>query len=200
MDNLNIYKVEQGSDAWHELRCGRITASKFKDVVAGKSTATYKGLINEIVCQILSGETEETYFNDIMQRGVDLEPEAAKDYEEILGVDASEVGFVTNELIHPEYIGVSPDRMIDNNLLEIKCPLGKTHIGYLRADKLPNTYKWQVQGQLLITGAEWCDFMSYYPNIKPFILRVYPDAEMKATLITRINEAVSEIKDIIKSL
>lgn len=197
MDKLTIYDIEQGSEAWHDLRCGRFTASKYGALMAGKSTTTYIGLINDTVGQILSGEAEEGYTNEDMQRGIDLEPDAASFYSEIKDVELEEVGFITNESIHPEYVGVSPDRMIGKNLLEIKCPKAKTHIGYLRAKKLPTVYKWQVQGQLLVTGADWCDFMSYYPNIDPFIIRVYPDKDMQKELIERINESVEEVKQIL---
>lgn len=200
MGNIEIHNVEQGSEAWHQLRCGRITASKFKDLMAGLDTATYKGLINNVVGEILSETTDETYSNAIMERGIELEPEAALFYSEIKEIEIKEIGFVTNHDIHSEYIGVSPDRVLPevNGILEIKCPLMKTHVDYLTKGKLPNEYKWQVQGQLLITGAKYCDFMSYYPGIKPFILTVYPDDKMQTQLKERIELSVSEIKKTVK--
>ncbi len=196
MDNINLYNVDQGSEAWFELRCGRFTASKFKDVMAGKSTAGYTGIVNTIVGEIISQTTEPTYTNDIMQRGIDLEGTAAELYEELYGLVTKEIGFVTNEANNPEYIGVSPDRMLpDNGILEIKCPLMKTHVGYLSANKLPTVYKWQVQGQLMITEADYCDFMSFYPGIRPFILRVEPDKEIQEALRLRIEESIEIIKE-----
>lgn len=195
MGNVEIYNVEQGSNAWHELRIGRITGSRFSDLMAGESTATYKGLVYEMIGQILSETTEESYSNQYMERGKELEPEARQFYEEQNDLIVEEVGFVTNLDIYPEYIGVSPDGVIDKGLLEIKCPIMKTHIGYLESSKLPNTYKWQVQGQLLITGQEFCDFMSYYPGIKPFVITVEPDKEMHEQLLERINKTVNIIQE-----
>lgn len=195
MGNVEIYNVEQGSNAWHELRIGRITGSRFSDLMAGESTATYKGLIYEMIGQILSETTEESYSNQYMERGKELEPEARQFYEEQNDLIVEEVGFVTNLDIYPEYIGVSPDGVIDKGLLEIKCPIMKTHIGYLESGKLPSAYKWQVQGQLLITGQEFCDFMSYYPGIKPFIITVEPDKEMHEQLLERINKTVNVIQE-----
>jgi len=198
-NNLNIYHCEQGSEQWHDLRCGRITASKFKDMMAGLSTIGFKNLMFNTAGEIISREVEPSFTNDAMQRGIDLEPEARMFYEEINGIDVNEVGFVTNADIHPEYIGVSPDGMIEseNGLLEIKCPKMHTHMAYTVNDRLPNEYKWQVQGQLLITGAEYCDFMSYYPNIKPFIKRVLPDLEMHKEMLTRMELSIEEVKRII---
>lgn len=199
-NSIIIHEVEQGSDAWHDLRAGRITASKFKDMMSGLDTAGYKGLIYTAVGEILSGEVEQSYQSDAMQRGIDLEPLAREFYEEIHGVDVTEWGFVTNEEIHEQFIGVSPDGKIEgeNGIIEIKCPLMKTHVDYVLKDVLPNVYKWQVQGQLLITGAEYCDFMSYYPGITPFIKRITPDPEMHEKLLERMESSVNQIKNLVE--
>jgi len=58
-------------------------------------------------------------------------------------------------------------------MVEIKCPLLKTHLRYLLDGKLPLDYFQQVQGSLYITGFDEWDFMSFYPGIKPFI-RIKP--------------------------
>ena len=199
---LTIYEVEQGSEAWFDLRCGRITASKFKDLMSGESTAGYQGLLFDTAGQIISRQVEESYSNATMERGIELEPEARLFYEEIKGVDVEEVGFVTHEEIFPEYVGVSPDGMIfeENGGLEIKCPLTKAHVRYLLGDKLPNEYKWQVQGQMLVMGAEYVDFMSYYPNMAPFIKRIFPDLEMHEALLERMESSIGEIKNIVEQI
>ena len=201
-NGITIYDMDQGSEAWFDTRCGRITASKFKDMMSGESTGGYKGLLYSVSGQIISREIEETYTNAAMERGTLLEPEARLFYEEIMQVDVFEAGFVTNEEIFPEYIGVSPDGMIqeENGLLEIKCPMMKTHVGYLLADRLPNEYKWQVQGQILVSGADYCDFMSYYPNMTPFIKRIYPDKEMQEALLERMDLSVGRIKEIVNQI
>ena len=56
-------------------------------------------------------------------------------------------------------IGCSPDRTVMEkggrySLVEIKCPAPWTHIGYL-LDGPGADYRQQVQGQLLVTGAEF---------------------------------------------
>jgi putative phage-type endonuclease len=199
--NLTIYRCEQGSEYWHQLRLGRVTASKFSALMSGISTQGFKNLIYNTAGEIISGEVEEQGFvSEAMKRGTELEPEARMFYEDIKNIDVDEVGFVTNDKIYSEYVGVSPDGMIpeENGILEIKCPYMNTHISYMMNDKLPNAYKWQVQGQLLVTGAEYCDFMSYYPNIKPFIKRIYPDKDMHQELIDRMGHGIDEIKRIIE--
>jgi len=192
--------VEQGSEAWFQNRLGRITASKFKDLMSGESTLGYKGIISDIAAEIISGEIEETYTSPDMERGIDLEQDARKIYSELLNVEVEETGLCIpdedNEFY--EWIGISPDGLTDG-LLEIKCPKKRTHWNYIKSNRLPNEYKWQVQGQLFVTGAKWCDFMSYHPSLKPFIIRVYPDLEMHKELEGRIRKTIILIKDEIEN-
>lgn len=199
---LTVFDVEQGSDAWFELRAGRITASKFKDMMSKIDTAGYRGLIHSCVGEILSGQMEETYQSDAMKRGSEMEEEARAFYEDIYRVGVDQWGFVTNDNIHPDYIGISPDGKIqgENGIIEIKCPLMKTHVEYLLKDMLPSVYRWQVQGQLLVTGAEYCDFMSYYPGIPPMIKRITPDEQMHEQLLQKMDASVSEIERILNQI
>lgn len=188
--------IEQGSEAWFEYRLGRFTASKFSTLMSGETTKGYSDLISQIAGEILSGEMEETYTSADMERGKELEPYARKEYESIFDVEVEQVGFVIpdeNDKLF-EWVGVSPDGMLNDGLLEIKCPKFKTHLSYIKKNVLPNEYKWQVQGQLLFTDAKWCDFMSYYPKVKPFIIRVLPDEEMQKQLIERLEKAIEDVK------
>ena len=194
-----VINIEQGSEAWFQERCGRFTASKFSTLMSGKSTKGYKDLILDIAGEAITGEVEESYSNANMERGKDLEPEARQEFTELIS-DVKEVGFCLPDSDIAEWCGVSPDGMLpDGAILEIKCPLRKTHLNYLRNDRLPNEYKWQVQGQIFVTGAPYGYFMSYYPNMKPFILKVERDEQMITDLETRIKEAITEVKEIIKS-
>lgn len=189
--------IEQGSEAWYQIRLGRITGTKFKDLVAGESTATYKDLITDIAGEIITQTGEESYSNASMERGKDLEPEAAKEYDSIFDLQSEEVGFCLfdeDDKFH-EWVGVSPDRLIgEDGGLEIKCPLRKTHINYIKANKLPTPYVKQVQGCLFVTGRKWWDFMSYYPGMKPFIIRVYSDLELHKLFIERLEKFIQDVK------
>lgn len=195
-----IINCEQRSEAWHQVRLGRFTASIFSDVMSANNTSTYENVLAKIAGEIITQEEEESYSSPAMERGIELEDEAAEYYENIFDVKTDKVGFIIpdeEDLLH-EWIGISPDRKINEGILEIKCPLIKTHLKYIRMNQLPNEYKWQVQGQLMVSEAKWCDFMSYYPNMKPFIIRVYPDEKMHLELRNRLIESVEKVKSIIK--
>ena len=191
-----IHNFEQKSEAWHEARCGRVTGTRFKALVSGESTQTYKDLVTNIACEIITRRQEDTYTSPDMERGVELEPVARELYAEIMDVRVLEIGFITPDEDTPyaEWVGISPDGVIKNSLLEIKCPKARTHLENIEANKLPSEYRYQVQGQLFVTGFEYCDFMSYSEGMKPFIIRVYPDYELFELFKTRLDKLIFDVK------
>ena len=187
-----IVDIEQGSEAWFKLKAGMISGTRFAKVMAGDSTATYKDLITDLAGEMITGEVEEVYSNAVMARGTDLEPEARALYCELIG-EVTEAGFCLMDGME-DWVGVSPDGLTDKGIIEIKCPIRKTHINYIEKGALPSVYKWQVHGNMMATGAEYCDFMSYYPDMKPFIIRVEPDKELQEQLITEIHKTIKLVK------
>ena len=53
-----IHNIDQHSEAWHQARCGRVTGTRFKSLVAKETTDTYKDLVTNIVCEIITGTAE----------------------------------------------------------------------------------------------------------------------------------------------
>ena len=176
-----ILNIEQQSEAWFDARCGRVTGTRFASLMAGENTKTHKDLITNIACEIITGKMEETYVNALMEHGIETEPEARKEYETILDIKVKTAGFIIPDEEHKyhEWIGISPDGLLpENGILEIKCPLARTHLEYIENGKLPTDYRFQVQGQLFVTGFKYCDFMSYVENMKPFIIPVKPEPDL----------------------
>jgi putative phage-type endonuclease len=176
-----VYNCEQGSEAWFAARCGRVTGTRFKELMAGESTDTYKKLVSNLACEIITGKMEETYSNANMEHGTETEPFARFEYESIFDVEVKQVGFIIPDEDHNyhELIGISPDGLLpEDGLLEIKCPIMRTHLEYIEAGKLPTEYRNQVQGQLFVTGFKYLHFMSYVEGMKPFIIPVKPDIDL----------------------
>lgn len=192
--------LEQHSEAWYEIRCGRITGTRFKDLMSGDSTKGYSDLILDLAGEIITGEQEETYSNANMERGTELEPEARQEYESIFG-PVEQVGFILMDegTKYHDWVGISPDGLTTEGGLEIKCPLRKTHMSYIEKDVMPNDYKWQVQGSLFVSGLPYWDFMSYYPGMKPFITRVYPDAEMHYKIQMELDKIIPLVNEKLKN-
>ena len=194
---MRIIDCEQGTDEWLAARLGIPSASMYGKIITtqGKWSTQADSYINQLVAEVLTGERTPVYQNEYMTRGTELEPEARRMYEFISDNKVDEVGFCMHDTLEA---GASPDGLIggdDGGGLEIKCPAASTHVEYLRGDTLPSKYKQQVMGCLWITGREWWDFMSYYPNMKPLIVRVERDEEYIAELEKCVTKTVKLIKE-----
>ena len=129
---------------------------------------------------------------DWTERGKELEPDARACYAFHADCEPQTVGFVLRN--EDRMCGASPDALVGaHGLLELKCPMAGKHMLYLAQDKLPTKYAAQVQGQLWITGREWCDFMSYYPGLPAFIHRVAPDDKFLAALDEHMPVFIGEL-------
>ena len=198
--NLKILEAEQGTQEWLDARLGRPSASQFYKLIttSGKPSASADDYISEMIAERITGESEPIYVNEWMQRGTELEPEARATYEFIHGVDVKEVGFILDD---SGEFGCSPDGLVgDDGGVEFKCPAPKNHIAWSRKGVCPSKHYAQVQGCLYITGREWWDFMSYHPDMKPFIVRVERNEEFIEKLAEQISLAVEEIKSEVRNL
>lgn len=185
-----IHKMEQRSEAWLQVRAGKITSTSFPTMANGRA-ATIESLCRKAASQRLSGKPEEGgYTNAAMDNGIAMEDVARRAYEVDQFVHVRQVGFIELD----EYIGVSPDGLVgDDGGVEIKCPQQTTHLDYL-LDRtgakdlkwIPSKYRWQIQGALWVTGRQWWDFVSYYPyfQVKTQLLveRITPDDNAFASL------------------
>jgi hypothetical protein len=59
-----------------------------------------------------------------------------------------------------------------------------SHLDTLLTQKADSKYERQMQMQLLVTGAEWCDFVAYNPNFEQsmYIKRYYPDPDAQVEI------------------
>lgn len=196
MDNL-----VQGSPDWFQARAGKITASRMKALMAktrsGWSTSR-KNMITQLAIERITETIEDGYLNAAMQRGTELEPEARDAYAFEYGVAVREQGIC----VHPEwdFVTCSPDGLVgDDGLVEIKCPSAMAkHYEALQNGSHAKEYHWQVHHQMLVTGREWVDVVSYDPRypagLQLVVTRVYQDAEVAEELKAAIVECNTEIE------
>lgn len=192
MEAFKFYDIEQNSDEWFEMRCGKFTASTFKKLLMKETTVGFQDAIAAVTNERVTGETEDDngFSGGWMQRGSDLEPEARERYEALNFVHVSNGGFWCND-----WIGASPDGMVgDNGGLEIKCPKHSTHLKWLTAGVLPPEHFYQVHGQLLVTDREWFDFYSYHPDYPDFILRVNRSPQVDKKLISALEYGIQKVE------
>jgi predicted phage-related endonuclease len=140
----------------------------------------------KILAERITGELPQNWSNEHTERGHEDEPKARSAYEFVTGNKVQEVGFIIDDVLRAGY---SPDGLVgDKGTIEIKSKLPHLHLDCLLKDKMPAEHVAQVQGGLLVSGREWCDFISYSRgrNLPLFIKRIERDEAM----IAKIKEAI----------
>jgi putative phage-type endonuclease len=198
-------KLIQGGPEWFQARCGKITGSRFKDVLStrGAARANY---MRELLLERKTGKVTEGFVNEEMAWGIKTEPQARAYYEKLYEqvncfIKVETVGFIDHPLEqYNGYVGVSPDGLIGKDgCIEIKCPNTDTHREYFAKNVLPSTYKAQVQGAMWVTCRDWCDFISFDPRLpdQPFwSIRVKRDEIYIANLAVRVDEFIQEMVEL----
>ena len=155
----------QGTPKWLAERAGKVTASMISAVLMDAKTAGYRDYQAQLVAEILTGKPQGSdYTNAHMAFGTEMEPLARSAYEAETGFSVDEVGMCQHPTI--ERAGASPDGLVGNSgLVEIKCPKVSTHLAYLIAGVVPAGYKNQMMWQMACTGRDWCDFVSFRPDL-----------------------------------
>ena len=187
--------VEQNSDEWYKLRVGKLTSSNFACIMAYNCEKWGAGAIEyaeKIALEIATQKRDESssFKSAYMERGHELEPFAVAEYEEQEMRIVSNGGFYVSECGR---FGDSPDGNVgENGCIEIKSVIPKTHWKRIKSNKMDPSYYWQVMGHILIGKKQWCDFISYCPEMpegkKALVFRVDRDEEALSKLEKRLNE------------
>lgn len=178
--------IEQGTSEWHAIRKGKPTASNFSKIVTAAKCELSKsadGYINDLIGETFAPDFEPEFQGNWMtRRGTELEPQARLAFQAYTARDVDQVGFVTHD---NGILGCSPDGLILEAGqyvagLEIKCPAPGTHVEYVRTGGLPDTYKQQVHGAMVVTGLRQWHFWSYFPGMQPhYVLVTWDDYTSK---------------------
>ena len=194
---------EQGSPEWLQVRLGKFTASKAGELMCKQKNGSYKAgrsnYITEIALERITGESVEVFKSHAMLDGTERERTASLAYQFKTGLETTQTGFW-----HFENYGASPDDLVgEEGGVEYKNPKAATHLATLRSKEIPEYYYWQVVQNLLVTGRDWWDFVSYHPsfpeNSQLFIRRVTKsEAQDDLKLLSdEIEAAEEEVKKII---
>jgi len=185
---------------WKKLHAHSLTASKFGDayraILSGSELRVGKFLENWLNRPNLQGIPA-------IEWGLGHEKQAILCYEELLHVRVQPTGL----WLSPDgALGASPDGLVygGEGIIEVKCPFScraaenwqdAVETGlippYLQFEdeegeqvtlKKTSNYYHQVQGQLYMTGAKWCDFVVWTPGYMK-ISRIYPDRAWVKTVL-----------------
>jgi len=195
---MDIQEVQQRTDAWHQLRVGKVTASRVADIIAKTKTgasASRDNYLAQLVCERMTGKPAESYNNAAMQWGTDTEPFARAAYEARMDLLVTEVGFIDHPWITMS--GASPDGLANEGMVEIKCPNTATHIDTLLSQTVPAKYITQMMWQMACADRPWCDFVSFDPRLPErhqlFIKRINYDPEMVNMLENSVIQFLGDV-------
>jgi len=178
---LNIkyhYNIEQGTDAWHELRRGIVTAS----VVSKLITPTGKIANNETVRQMayrvagerITGRNTPSAKHENFDRG-HIEEAFARDLYAQHYAPVTQCGFIETDRLGFR-MGYSPDGLVgEDGLIEIKSRLAKFQVETFLTGGVPSEYILQCHFALIVSGREWLDFVSYSNGMALYRSRVTLD-------------------------
>lgn len=198
---MTVHDVIQRSPEWAALRLGLVTGSHAADMLAmtypeplkdgspskakPKELAGRRNLRARIIIERLTRKSQDRNFqSQAMADGIEREDAALLKYEEVTGAITRSVGFVSHDALAAGY---SPDAVIGDfdGLVEAKCPIPATHFDYIDSGKIPGDYLKQITHGLFVTGAPWCDFISFQPD--------FPE-DMQIRLV-RVHRADVDLKD-----
>ena len=197
---------EQGTAEWLSERAGKVTASRIASVMAKTKTgygADRANYMADSVAERLTGIPKQGFTNKAMRWGTETEPQARAMYELETGLTVTETGFVPHPVL--ECTGASPDGLVgDTGLVEIKCPNTATHIETLRGAAIDRKYYLQMHWQMICTGREWCDFVSFDPRLplemQIHIRRVELSAEVAEEITAEVTQFLTELNETVADL
>lgn len=173
MRNVTVISAPQRSPEWFAARLGRLTGTGAADMLAtikSGEAAARRDLRTRLICERLTGTSQDDdYTNAAMAWGVSHEDEARIAYEFLTGANVQESGFLSHDTL---MVGCSLDGHVGDyaGIVEIKAPYKTArHLAALKG--VPSDYVPQITHNLWVSGAAWCDFVSYDPRV-PERLRV----------------------------
>lgn len=164
--SFTVITCEQRSPEWRAARAGRLTGARAAAILTkgrgGDASKTREKYKYQLIGERINGEASETFFASAdMRRGITIEPLAFAMYEAQMGEVVRRTGFLA---MHEYMAGCSLDGDIGgfSGIIELKCPMTASHVAY-RADpaSLLADYRAQVRHNLWVSGAAFCDLISF---------------------------------------
>lgn len=150
IDLSKIPQPEQRTEAWHNFRNNKITASSAAKIIGWNPHSTRRAYLQEKL-----GLSKPFKGNKFTLHGTKFEQVATTCYELRNNLIIFEFGSIP----HPKYdfIAASPDGISNNEpiMLEIKVPPRRQ----IKDDEIPTEYQVQMQLQLEVANLEKCDFL-----------------------------------------
>lgn len=201
---MKKHNIEQKTDEWHHLRKGKITGTTLKAIM-GTPKARQDAIYEIIAERLTVGVESEGDYENPMDRGSRLEPDAIAMFELETGKEVERVGFAEDDT-NP-FIANSPDGLIgEDEAVEAKCMGGKNHVKMWLTNKVPDEYEWQVVQYFVVNEKlQKLYFVGYNPDIPVHPLHIIEVTREEATENIQKakiaqEEFLGEVNEILKTI
>jgi predicted phage-related endonuclease len=200
--SFTMIEAPQRSSEWFAARLGRLTGSRASDMLAtvktkGQEAAARRNLRVQLVLERITGRCQEAaYVSPAMQQGTDREPDAAALYEAVTGEFLTRTGFLRHDAL---MAGCSLDGHVGDfeGIIEIKSPQPAAHLDYLKSGVIPGDYLRQITHNLWISGAQWCDWLSFNPDFpEPLRVRLVRVERDEAAIDAYVEQALTFLGEV----
>ena len=176
-----VVHLTQGSREWLRWRHDGIGGSEAPTVMGENRYESVKALLRKKVAA-----PGESFMNDAMRRGKELEPVALARYAAATGLRLAPVCL---ESAHVPWLRASLDGLATDGVaaVEIKCGK-KAHEITATTGEVPRHYYGQLQHILAITGLPAIDFFCHWPGEQDILLRVPRNIEYIRRLVVKERE------------
>ena len=202
-------KMQNLSQEWYKHRKPRITASVFGAIMNRKKKVNHSFMKNTFLQKPFVAK--QTTYGQVHERTAKLL------YMNKTGSHMHDVGLVINSQF--PFLGASPDALVCSNgttgIVEVKCPYSiRTMTVHEAVEKKvkniclvqngdvlelskSHNYFYQIQGQLLVTGMPFCEFI-VFSNADIFVQRIMPDNEVMQSILKKMADFyISDFKPFI---
>ena len=193
----------QGDKEWHRARIDSIGGTGLARIITNKNadrSDSRPGYLFEKAGEIISRDPKPTFQTWEMRWGHKYEPEARSLFEFIDGIELSQCAMIFSDESKTWHI--SPDGHNEEMKIgfEVKCPQIKEFRKTKRGNKLPTKHILQVQTGLALTGWDKWYFMSFFPNLSPFIVEVKRNESLIKIIKAEVNIFRRDLNNLIKEL
>ncbi len=186
---MKIIECVQGTTEWFAERAKRATASELGCLISPTLQLRTGDMPHTYLCRKLAerwiGRPINDFSGGAMEQGSILEDEARPWYEMRHKCDVRKVGLIVTD---DGTLACSPDGLLKERGLEIKCPQEHTHMKWLLAAECPKEHVLQVQAGMFVTGFDQWDFVSYCRSMPPLVVRVDRDPTAQRVIAGAVEE------------
>ena len=192
----------QHDPEWFDARLDSIGGTGISKIITskGERSKSREDFLTDKASQIITRKSKPIFPTYEMTWGAENEPNARKVFEFIKDIELSECAMIFNDDRRNWHI--SPDGYNEDLKVgfEVKCPQLKEFMKTKKEDKLPTKHILQVQTSLALTGWDSWWFMSYFPELKPFMIEVGRDEDLIRIIKIEVQMFINDLTKLINQV